>query len=643
MTKRNLFIRGGVLVLLVAMLGIMLASVLVACDPKSDDQPKVELKPQNAQTVFAESYDYKSLFTATVDGEPYEIKDEYIDASAVDLNVAGTYDVKCEIEVNGKKYSATAKLTVVAPAKFTVAPASSLLQAVYIGEEFDFTTLFVATVNSQPHALSASDIDISDVDLNTEGLYTVKASLTVDGQTKTAERSVYVIARTNADIVGAMTYEYDNYAAVVNVEEDDDGYQAHEVLNIKVAEGRYSYDSALVGRDPHTQFIFECDPQSGAATSAYYMDNGAWKKSSNTNYYADLYLYYVVADADFAEHFALGEDGMFYAIGDETTLTNYATNLLGYNTELMGDVSSLKVRVEDGKIKKIVVESAYTNIEDDYSDSYRITVELSNFDAISVDIPHVEPEVEITANNTVEVFVGDITEYNFLSLFTVKVDGDAYTINTEDGDSYTIEQNVDFNAANEYTVTLKLTVKGGQVQHTATAKFTVKEHEDLSFEQILAAAAQNCTFVKDGSTTYNFVGNYIYSEQSTVTYLYNIKDDLALKSYKVTGGEPTLFKETDTTPLLRLDLLKDLQYEDKGDGTYVASGTASGKSIADILKLCCIANATVSASKDAIIAKYIDGVLSFEFNYKFLTIEKTIVYTISNIGTTEIPCQLPTA
>ena len=632
---------------------LLIISSFVACGPAKNKESKVELIPHDAETLFAESYDYVSMFEATIDGGPFEIKAENIDASAVKLNEAGIYDVKCEIEVDGKKYSATAKLTVVAPRDFSVDAKSSELKVVIIGEQLDVATLFSATVASKSYTLKAEDIDASGLDLTKEGLYEVTASLTIDGVTKSATQKIYVIPAANYDINGAMEFNYANYSAKISVEEDDNGNKASETITVKDAEGKYHYESRLPlsnGGESHVTYEFQLDTDSGAVLKTYLYNETSkeWEKRA-TDSDTNAYVNHVEVDEAFANYFILGEDGMFAADADAQTLTDIACSLLCYNTSLIGDITSLKVRVENNKIVKIVVESAYVG-EDDYIDKYLITVELSDFGAVEFDLPYFEPEVEITHVDA-EVFVGDETEYDFLSMFTIKVDGHSYTLG--EGDKYSIEQSVDFNKADEYDVTFKLKVKEGLEEHTATAKFTVKEKpiEKKTFRAAMEEMIANCTMTKtsnsgsnttiflvDGNATYNQTSKFLFDTNNINgknTQRYTVNTDNTLKDDGLKSGS-----------FLRLcDLLAIIDDFVVGDDgiTYTYTGD-------QLTTISTNAGALMTTMYKAINIEIVfqnNSIESIKFNFKTgssaTAKDAYHLYTISAIGTTELPVQLPKA
>ena len=634
------------------LLTLLIVSSLVACGNLKRKESKVELVPHDAETLFVESYDYVSMFEATVDDKPFEIEAENIDASAVKLNEAGIYNVKCEIEVNGKKYNATAKLTVVAPRAFSVDAKSSELKVVLIGEQLDLTTLFSATVSSQPYALKAEDID-SDLDLTKEGLYEATASLTIDGIIKSATQKIYVIPAANYDISGAMQYNYSNYSAKISVEEDDNGNKVSETITVKDAEGKYHYESKLPlsnGGESHKTYEFQLDTDTGAVLKTYYYNDTAkeWEKRA-TDPDTSAFVNHVEADEEFAQYFSLGEDGMFAADADEETLSEMAWSLLCYNTSLIGDVTSLKVRVESNKIVKIVVESEYVG-EGDYVDTYLITVELGDFGAVEFDLPYFEPVVEITPANA-EVYVGDATEYDFLSMFTVKVDGDNYTLG--EGDVYSIEQSVDFNKADEYDVIFKLKVKDGRVEHTATAKFTVKEKpvEKKTFHVAMEEMIANCTmsktnnssssatiFLVDGNATYNQNLKYLFDTSKIDgknTQRYTVNTDNTLQDDGMKSG--SFLRLCDLSAII-----DDFVAGDDGI-TYTYTGD-------QLTTISTNAGALMTTMYKAINIEIVfqnNSIESIKFNFKMgssaTAKDGYHLYTISAIGTTELPVQLPTA
>lgn len=658
MNRRNFNLRGGVYLALVLLLGLMLVASLVACGSNEKPESKVVLTPHDATTFFAESYDYTSMFEATVDEKPYEIKAENIDASNVDLDQAGVYDVKCEIEVNNKKYNATAKLTVVAPRDFSVAAKSSETEIAIIGEPFDAASLFSATVATQPYTLNAEDIDISNLDLAKEGLYEITASLTNDGVTKTATKKIYVISAANYDISGAMQYKYANYSAKITVEEDDNGNKATEYITVKDAEGKYHYESRLPlsnGGETHDIYEFQLDAETGYPSNIYHFNNTEekWeKKGADMQLYA--YVNHVEADEDFAQYFSLDEDGMFVASANKSKLTEIASSLLCYNTSLIGDVTLLKVRVENNKIAKIVVESKYESGED-YYDTYLITVELDDFGTVEFELPYFEPVVEITPANA-EVYVGDETEYDFLSMFTIKVDGHSYTLG--EGDEYSIEQSVDFNKADVYDVTLKLTVKEGREEHTATAKLTVKEKPtaESNFRTAMEAMIANCTMTKykktsatsgenvdstflvDGNATYKQSNNTLYDTSITdgnKTQQYTVQDGVAVPSNKVNGS---FLRLCDLTPIID-------EFEKGEDGkTY----TYTGDRLRTLFLYAGVIIMDTAATQEVSIEVVFENgaIQTIKLNYKSNKTSKDILYhlyTISAIGSTVLPVQLPTA
>ncbi len=650
--NRHKLLRGGVHIALMLLLTLLIVSSLVACGNLKRKESKVELVPHDAETLFVESYDYVSMFEATVDDKPFEIEAENIDASAVKLNEAGIYNVKCEIEVNGKKYNATAKLTVVAPRAFSVDAKSSELKVVLIGEQLDLTTLFSATVSSQPYALKAEDID-SDLDLTKEGLYEATASLTIDGVTKSATQKIYVIPVANYDISGAMQYNYSNYSAKISVEEDDNGNKVSETITVKDAEGKYHYESKLPlsnGGESHKTYEFQLDTDTGAVLKTYYYNDTAkeWEKRA-TDPDTSAFVNHVEADEEFAQYFSLGEDGMFVADADEETLSEMAWSLLCYNTSLIGDVTSLKVRVESNKIVKIVVESEYVG-EGDYVDTYLITVELGDFGAVEFDLPYFEPVVEITPANA-EVYVGDATEYDFLSMFTVKVDGDNYTLG--EGDVYSIEQSVDFNVAADYDITLKLKVKEGRVEHTVTAKFTVKEKpvEKKTFHVAMEEMIANCTmsktnnssssatiFLVDGNATYNQNLKYLFDTSridGKNTQRYTVNTDNTLQDDGMKSG--SFLRLCDLSAII-----DDFVAGDDGI-TYTYTGD-------QLTTISTNAGALMTTMYKAINIEIVfqnNSIESIKFNFKTgssaTAKDAYHLYTISAIGTTELPVQLPKA
>lgn len=86
----------------------------------------VTAKTNDATVIMlenAEEYDYKLLFTATVAGQPYQLRDEDIDLSEVDMTAEGMYYVTAQITVDGNVFSDDAAIYLIAQSSYDIASA----------------------------------------------------------------------------------------------------------------------------------------------------------------------------------------------------------------------------------------------------------------------------------------------------------------------------------------------------------------------------------------------------------------------------------------------------------------------------------------------------------------------------------------
>lgn len=615
------FGRGGKRVVLAALSLTAAIAAFAACG----ETEEVVITPVSAPvTAVGAAPDYLSLFTVTVGGKPYAVTADMIDSSAVDLATAGEYTVTIRFTVNGREYTSSVTLKVETATENTVVvtPAD---QTTTVGVAPDYTALFTVTVNGQPYAVTQDMLDISAVNLNETGSYLVKFSAVIAGKNYSSQAYVFVNDAVKPDLAAALAHGYGNYTLTTTVSETEDGKEYSYTETRKVTDGKFSYDFAAEWKTEAYRYVTDGD---GVPTECFvFVDSTqSWKRSESG---ADEYVYFVDF-SDFTEENFQYLGGTFYANVDDGTAALIGAYLFNAMPANAGEFTEFTLKVNGG----VVTEFAGKTAEDIYFKAV-----LTALGSTEIEIPYVEPIVEINALPG-EVQKG-AANFDYKTLFTVTVDKKTVAVT----DAMIDASAVNLNAEGTYDVVLTFTAENGREEHTKTAHLTVTAPRDNTFAEALRTAAANCTVAKttNSSSTPSLVyvnGNQHFVE-GTTQYIYYTKPDGAVDQYKVSEDkEVTLFRENSTGTFPKLALIASVADEFvENNGVYIYSGSKMSE-----IKTCCMTTATsVGVRVEAVFEGGAIKTIKVVYKMSASAAESYHLYTISNVGTTVLPAEVPEA
>ncbi len=619
--------RGRALLLAFA-LGTALAG-FAAC---GEVESAVVITPASAPVAYVGGIapDYSALFTVTVDGKSFAVTADMIDSSAVDLSKAGEYTVSLRFTVDGKEYSSSVILKVEGEKTVVVTPVDGTTT---VGVAPDYTALFAVTVDGAPYAVTSDMLDISAVNLNETGSYLVKFAATIAGKNFSAQAYLFVNDALKPDLSAALEKEYGNYTLTTVVSEIYDGENVSYTETRKVTDGKFSYDMAAEWSRGES-YRYETDADGLVTAGYYYNIEEKWVKSSEGNGYV-YYLHFSGFDEDDFEYMG----GRFYAKPKGTeepgsAVENENAAELGWQIFNIapahaGNFTEVSLKVKDGVV---------TEIEGETDEGLFFKATVSAIGETEVEIPFVEPIVEITAVDG-ETVAGSAS-FDYKTLFAIKVDGISVAVT----DAMIDSSAVDLSTEGVYDVTIAFTAEQGTKEHTKTARLTVTSPQELTFAQALRAAAANCTVSKttnSPTSTPSLIyvkGNQHYVE-GTTPYIYYTKSDGKVDQYKVSAeNEVALFRENSTGTFPRLALIASVADEfTETDGVYVYSGAKMNE-----IKTCCM---TTAASVGVRVEAEFEGgaIKTIKVVYKMsaTAAESYHLYALSKIGTTTLPAEVP--
>lgn len=621
------FGRGGKRVVLAALSLTAAIAAFAACG----ETEEVVITPVSAPvTAVGAAPDYLSLFTVTVGGKPYAVTADMIDSSAVDLATAGEYTVTIRFTVNGREYTSSVTLKVETATENTVVvtPAD---QTTTVGVAPDYTALFTVTVNGQPYAVTQDMLDISAVNLNETGSYLVKFSAVIAGKNYSSQAYVFVNDAVKPDLAAALAHGYGNYTLTTTVSETEDGKEYSYTETRKVTDGKFSYDFAAEWKTEAYRYVTDGD---GVPTECFvFMDSTqSWKRSESG---ADEYVYFVDF-SDFTEENFQYLGGTFYANVDDGTAALIGAYLFNAMPANAGEFTEFTLKVNGG----VVTEFAGKTAEDIYFKAV-----LTALGSTEIEIPYVEPIVEITALPG-EVQKG-AANFDYKTLFTVTVDKKTVAVT----DAMIDASAVNLNEEGTYDVVLTFTAENGREEHTKTAHLTVTAPRDNTFAEALRAAAANCTVVKvtfSGSgeekrdSQYNIDGNSTYkTDLVSGTNMLFVRNNTELLEYAISNGEAVTPGKTSKIYIPRMDLFAEIAND------FVQSGntyTYAGGRLSEIfIATTGFSNATMYSPINFEVLFEDGAIKSIKINYLGFKKNCYHLYTVSNVGTTVLPAEVPEA
>lgn len=615
-------IGGGRALLLAFALGTALAG-FAAC---GEVESAVVITPASAPVAYVGGIapDYSALFTVTVDGKSFAVTADMIDSSAVDLSKAGEYTVSLRFTVDGKEYSSSVILKVEGEKTVVVTPVDGTTT---VGVAPDYTALFAVTVDGAPYTVTSDMLDISAVNLNETGSYLVKFAATIAGKNFSAQAYLFVNDALKPDLSAALEKEYGNYTLTTVVSEIYDGENVSYTETRKVTDGKFSYDMAAEWSRGES-YRYETDADGLVTAGYYYNIEEKWVKSSEGNGYV-YYLHFSGFDEDDFEYMG----GRFYAKPKGTeepgsAVENENAAELGWQIFNIapahaGNFTEVSLKVKDGVV---------TEIEGETDEGLFFKATVSAIGETEVEIPFVEPIVEITAVDG-ETVAG-AASFDYKTLFAIKVDGISVAVT----DAMIDSSAVDLSTEGVYDVTIAFTAEQGTKEHTKTARLTVTSPQELTFAQALRAAAANCTVSK--TTNSNATPNLYYISNGVCCYeianpmFFIYEDDGSVTNIKYQTGGYKRF-ENNTTPFPDLKLISSVadEFTDNENGTYIYTGSQ----LAAIFKAC----VGFGTAKNIEIKFAGGAIVEIKINYNSLNKDNYQIYAISKIGTTTLPAEVP--
>ncbi len=547
-----------------------------------------------------------------------------IDSSAVDLSKAGEYTVSLRFTVDGKEYSSSVILKVEGEKTVVVTPVDGTTT---VGVAPDYTALFAVTVDGAPYTVTSDMLDISAVNLNETGSYLVKFAATIAGKNFSAQAYLFVNDALKPDLSAALEKEYGNYTLTTVVSEIYDGENVSYTETRKVTDGKFSYDMAAAWSRGES-YRYETDADGLVTAGYYYNIEEKWVKSSEGNGYV-YYLHFSGFDEDDFEYMG----GRFYAKPKGTeepgsAVENENAAELGWQIFNIapahaGNFTEVSLKVKDGVV---------TEIEGETDEGLFFKATVSAIGETEVEIPFVEPIVEITAVDG-ETVAG-AASFDYKTLFAIKVDGISVAVT----DAMIDSSAVDLSTEGVYDVTIAFTAEQGTREHTKTARLTVTSPQELTFAQALRAAAANCTVSK--TTNSNATPNLYYISNGVCCYeianpmFFIYEDDGSVTNIKYQTGGYKRF-ENNTTPFPDLKLISSVadEFTDNENGTYIYTGSQ----LAAIFKAC----VGFGTAKNIEIKFAGGAIVEIKINYNSLNKDNYQIYAISKIGTTTLPAEVP--
>ncbi len=547
-----------------------------------------------------------------------------IDSSAVDLSKAGEYTVSLRFTVDGKEYSSSVILKVEGEKTVVVTPVDGTTT---VGVAPDYTALFSVTVDGAPYTVTSDMLDISAVNLNETGSYLVKFAAMIAGKNFSAQAYLFVNDALKPDLSAALEKEYGNYTLTTVVSEIYDGENVSYTETRKVTDGKFSYDMAAEWSRGES-YRYETDADGLVTAGYYYNIEEKWVKSSEGNGYV-YYLHFSGFDEDDFEYMG----GRFYAKPKGTeepgsAVENENAAELGWQIFNIapahaGNFTEVSLKVKDGVV---------TEIEGETDEGLFFKATVSAIGETEVEIPFVEPIVEITAVDG-ETVAG-AASFDYKTLFAIKVDGISVAVT----DAMIDSSAVDLSTEGVYDVTIAFTAEQGTKEHTKTARLTVTSPQELTFAQALRAAAANCTVSK--TTNSNATPNLYYISNGVCCYeianpmFFIYEDDGSVTNIKYQTGGYKRF-ENNTTPFPDLKLISSVadEFTENENGTYIYTGSQ----LAAIFKAC----VGFGTAKNIEIKFAGGAIVEIKINYNSLNKDNYQIYAISKIGTTTLPAEVP--
>ena len=566
----------------------------------------------------------RALLLAFALGTALAVTADMIDSSAVDLSKAGEYTVSLRFTVDGKEYSSSVILKVEGEKTVVVTPVDGTTT---VGVAPDYTALFAVTVDGAPYTVTSDMLDISAVNLNETGSYLVKFAATIAGKYFSAHAYLFVNDALKPDLSSALEKEYGNYTLTTVVSEIYDGENVSYTETRKVTDGKFSYDMAAEWSRGES-YRYETDADGLVTAGYYYNIEEKWVKSSEGNGYV-YYLHFSGFDEDDFEYMG----GRFYAKPKGTeepgsAVENENAAELGWQIFNIapahaGNFTEVSLKVKDGVV---------TEIEGETDEGLFFKATVSAIGETEVEIPFVEPIVEITAVDG-ETVAG-AASFDYKTLFAIKVDGISVAVT----DAMIDSSAVDLSTEGVYDVTIAFTAEQGTKEHTKTARLTVTSPQELTFAQALRAAAANCTVSK--TTNSNATPNLYYISNGVCCYeianpmFFIYEDDGSVTNIKYQTGGYKRF-ENNTTPFPDLKLISSVadEFTENENGTYIYTGSQ----LAAIFKAC----VGFGTAKNIEIKFAGGAIVEIKINYNSLNKDNYQIYAISKIGTTTLPAEVP--
>lgn len=439
------------------------------------------------------SYDYLSLFTATVNGQRFAITEDMITSNVSDK--VGTYHYTVTFHQIVRKLTVVVQNdVVVTPLKTTLTLQSKDLDG------YDFTSLFEVSVNGRNVIVTSKMIDLSELPIRGG-----KGTVTCTFQNVSA--SVIVTVEPNDVVVFVKKSAFSlNVARVANFDFVSlfgltvDGAKQEVTADMIVGEvqakaGAYTLSLTFAGVSASVT-VTVVDHPVAQAIANYPQFTLTADQVANFDY-TQLFAFYldeesvpVTADmVDASEVLEqqgsykvkltyVYEDGNTYVafadvvVGDEASVQITAINTVVYPNSAPIDTTKLFVVVDNGKNVDVTTDMVSGEIDYFTAGEYPVTLSYNGYSATAtVEVKY--GVVIVTASDTVEVKRGtNKYAYDFASDFKVVVNGvrltniEGYISGLEQADFDTV------GAVNPITVTVNYNTNalglGGSVKFTTT-------------------------------------------------------------------------------------------------------------------------------------------------------------------------------